>query len=299
MPGEWGQIAQLMAALEDYTPGQARYYSSKDLDGIITCSDAVDYLKSLSSNSIDLIFTDDPYGIKPTALSYSRAEGFHEHVNVEWDNGFPAHLTIPWVLEAARTLRPGGMLVNSGIPEWGTIFKEVVRMAGLTFKGTIAWLKPGGIQMRKVNYKSSFEVIWWASKGPVSDSFSFQEQMEMRNWVMETVCPKCKVSHPVVLSNTYVRAGWMEEVPEWPPFMFGVNDKGTRVNKTQKPEWLARKLLTIHSRKGDLVVDPFCGSGTYLAVAHQMGRRVAGCDIREDQVNSTRDRIESQTLSLV
>lgn len=296
MPSEWDRIVELMATLKFYGPMQDKDMAPGQ-DVIV--SDSVFFLRSLPDNSVDLVFTDEPYGIKPTGLSHSKNKGFFEHVNVKWDNGLPAHLATPWVVEAARVLKEGGMLVNSGFPEWGTTFKEVARLAGLTFKGTIAWLKPGGVQMRKVNYKSAFEVIWWASKGPVGDSFSFQEQMEMRNWTMETVCPKCKVSHPVVLSNTYVEAGWMEEVPEWPPFLFGVNDRGKRVNKTQKPEWLARKLLTIHSNKGDLVLDPFCGSGTYLAVAHQMGRRVAGCDIRENQVTSTRDRIASQTLSLI
>lgn len=297
MPSEWDRIVELMAALKEYAPKQSHFFHQKDIGTVFNC-DALHLLKGLASDSVDLVFTDEPYGIKSTALSANN-KGFYEHVNVKWDDGLPAHLTTPWVLEAARVLKSGGMLVNSGFPEWGTTFKEVVRMADLTFKGTIAWLKPGGIQMRRVNYKSAFEVIWWASKGPVGESFSFQEQMEMRNWMMETICPKCRISHPVVLSKTYVEAGWMKEVPEWPPFMFGVNDRRARVNKTQKPEWLARKLLTVHSNKGNLVVDPFCGSGTYLAEAHQMGRKIAGCDTREDQVESTRDRIRSKTLSLI
>lgn len=299
MISEWSIICDFMETLIMYEPKQERYHSIDDLDGVVACDDAVQWLKCMRDNSVNLVFTDEPYGIKPTALSHSAGKGFFEHANVKWDNGLPAHLTTPWVLEAARVLKKGGMIVNSGFPEWGTTFKEVCRLADLTFKGTIAWLKPGGVQMRRVNYKSAFEVIWWASKGPVGSSFAFQEQMEMRNWAMETVCPKCKVSHPVVLSNRYVKARWMEEVPEWPPFLFGVNDRGKRANKTQKPEWLARKLLTIHSKKGDLVVDPFCGSGTYLAVAKQMGRRVTGCDIRADQVEATRSRLENQTISLI
>lgn len=296
----WDQIVALMDALKQYKPKREHFYAaSTNPANLIMQCDALEFLKGFAENQVDLIFTDEPYGIKPTGLSHSRKDGFYEHANVKWDTGLPAHLTMPWVLEAARVLKEGGMLVNSGFPEWGTTFKEVCRLAGLTFKGTIAWLKPGGVQMRKVNYKSAFEVIWWASKGPVGDSFNFQEQMEMRNWAMETVCPKCAISHPVVLSKVYTIADWMKEVPEWPPFFYGVNDKGKRTNKTQKPEWLARKLLAIHSNKGDLVLDPYCGSGTYMAIAHQMGRRIAGCDIREDQVESTRDRIAAQTLSLI
>jgi len=152
--------------------------------------------------------------------------------------------------------------------------------------------------MRKVNYKSSFECFWWASKGSVKGTFNFQEQMEMRNWQMETICPRCKVYHPVIISSKYPSAEWAKDI-EWPPFMFGVNDRGKRVNETQKPEWIARKFLTVHSSKGDLVVDPFCGSGTYLAVARSMGREVKGCDIRDDQVEFAKKRVQSMSISLL
>lgn len=295
MQSEWDAIVERMDILKEYKPG----FSGSE-DEPVRVDDAINFLRTLQDESVDLVFTDEPYGIKKTALSFSGSTGkFYEHVAVGWDDGFPAHLSIPWVQESARVLKPGGMLVNSGFPEWSTTFKEVVRLSGLFFKGTIAWLKPNsGTQVRKVNYKSSFETFWWASKGKVSETLNFQEQMEMRNWVFETVCPKCKIYHPVISSNQYHSAEWMKRI-EWPEFMFGVIDRGHRVNKTQKPEWLATKMLTIHSSRGDLVVDPFCGSGTYLAVAHRMGRKVSGCDIREDQVETTRKRIKSMTVSLL
>lgn len=297
MQSEWDEINDRMVALKMYGPMQ-------DVEAVpgqdVRVADAVKFLRSLPDESVDLVFTDEPYGIKKTALSFSGSSGsFYEHVAIDWDDDFPAHLSTPWVLEAGRVLKPGGMLVNSGFPEWSTTFREVVRMSGLVFKGTIAWLKPNsGTQVRKVNYKSAFETFWWASKGKVSDTLNFQEQMEMRNYVVETVCPKCRIYHPVIVSNQYACAEWMKDI-EWPEFMFGSRDGGVRANKTQKPEWLATKMITIHSSKGDLVVDPFCGSGTYLAVAHSMGREVAGCDTREDQVDYTKKRIRSKTVSLI
>lgn len=297
MQSEWNQIKRFMRAIQSYRPKCNNQLPPEQVGHSVVISDCVLYLKSIDDESVDLIFTDEPYGAKPTALSHSDIRGFYEHINVDWSDDFPSHLAMPWVPEAARVLKPGGMLINSGFPEWGTTFKEVVRLSGLDFRGTIPWLKPGGVQMRRVNYKSSFEVIWWASKGSVKDTFNFQEQMEMRNWQMETICPKCKIYHPVLLSNEYSCPEWAKDI-EWPEFMFGVNDRGERVNETQKPEWLAQKLLTIHSSKGDLVLDPFCGSGTYLAVAHQMGRKVGGCDIRESQVIATRSRIEKSPRSL-
>jgi DNA modification methylase len=221
--------------------------------------DACRFLSRFPDESVDLIFTDEPFGCAHTKIEVKGRKSPLLDTMFDWDEDMPLSLLIPWVYEAYRVLKPGGALLNCGFPEWATGYRDVCRDAGFYWKATVAQIisnpRP---QARKANFRSSHYNLWWASKGKPK-TFNFQEQQEMRNWQGETICPSCQLSVPMVFSNQY----------DWPEWIFSARELGTiwtdigplggaqSNHPTKKPEWLAYKYINIFTEEGDVVVDPF------------------------------------------
>ena len=236
---------------------------------IIECSDFRDYLQSLDKNSVDLVLTDPPYTI-------SRKTGFASVKNgvrrfaVSMDFGKWDHEQIDlkaFAEEICRVLRPGGTAIV-----WYDVWKishlyDALTDAGFKMLRLIVWKKtnPVPLNSRRTYLSGSREMAVVGVKGgnptfhSVYDSGDYEDLED--------------------LIGDYERP-----IPR---------HSGKRIHPTQKPLDLFREIIRKHTNSGDLVVDPFLGSGTTAVAALQENRKFKGCDIDEDYVQAAIQRVEA------
>lgn len=280
----------------------------EDMVGKVHDCDSCDYLSQFPDESVDMVFTDEPYGQPGHTFYYNGANRKPAKKpivrNFGWDYDVPAHLSIPWVYEVARILKPGGALLNCGLMSWSTSFEDVVHDAGLTFRAHIVYLKTNPMrQIHPGSWRSGHEMIWIVSKGTLADRMRGKIRQEQRiNYHIETVCPECGCVHNHIdksnyklLYRDYSELGGLEELPtHLSPF----RDGHSRVHDTQKPSWMSKYYTDLLTKEGDLVVDPFAGSGELLLAAAASGRRWGANDKSLENVEIIKLRLNSTERSL-
>ncbi|MBL9180308.1 MAG: site-specific DNA-methyltransferase [Verrucomicrobiaceae bacterium] len=247
---------------------QLHYESS---GGRLFFGDAIAWLKSLEPSSVDLVFADPPYNIK----------------KAEWDDFGTMHAYVSWsrewITEAARVLKPTGTLYVCGFSE---ILADVKVAVAHLFSGCrwLVWHYKNKANLGK-DWGRSHESILHFRK-----SRQFTANMDDVRIPYGAHTLKYP-EHPQAESSQYGKGQSSKERDDWTPHPGGAKPKDvieipTTCNgmgektphPTQKPEELLRKLVLASSNPGDLVLDPFSGSGTTLVVADQLGRKWLGCD---------------------
>lgn len=238
--------------------------------------DAVEFLRKLPDNSVDLILSDPPYNIdfsKYDNLTDSTGRKYHNVNNLKWDLKENIDLKVMGELlfkEFDRVVKESGSVIIFGPQEWAYYYYEPAKKNSFDLKCQIVWEKSNPIpQHRKKNYRSAHEnIVWFAryNEKKVPFTFNFINQQEMKNIF----------SFPIL--------GGVERLRD--------DDSNQSLHPTQKPLELIRKLVQIHSNKGDLVVDMFMGSGTTALACRQLKRDFMGCDIDQKYVDMANNRVE-------
>ncbi len=267
----------VLQALRDQFSGWHAKNATEDLlapDNEVFDIDCLALLRRFPDESVDMLFTDEPYGITSSVISFIQRKAMV--TEFDFDGDLPAHLTIPWVYEAERVLKPGGALVNCGIAGWSSTYEDVIADAGLDFRANIVWLKTNPpTRVRHGGWRSGHEMIWVASKGSLNKRMKKVYQQELLNWHIETRCPNCNLHFPATYSKQY---GISNE--DWIAHLAPYKSHHRRVgHPTEKPDWIATKYIDLLTQEGDLVVDPFMGSGWSVVNAAKMKRRYVGTDI--------------------
>jgi site-specific DNA-methyltransferase (adenine-specific) len=248
---------------------QLRYEAT---NGKLFNGDAIEWLRSLETESVDLVFADPPYNIRKADWD----DFGSMHAYVEWSK--------QWIGETARVLKPTGTLFVCGFSE---ILADLKVAAAPMFSGCrwLIWHYKNKANLGK-DWGRSHESILHFRK---SRAFTFNiDDVRIPYGAHTLKYPE----HPQAETSQYGKGRVSSsDRPDWTPNSLGAKPKDvielpTTCNgmgektphPTQKPEELLRKLVLASSRSGDLVVDPFCGSGTTLVVAEQLGRRWLGCD---------------------
>ena len=223
-------------------------------------------LKYLPDKFVDLLIVDPPYNLDKTFKSSSfKEKSIHDYA--DWIESF--------IIELKRTLKPNASIYFCG--DWHTsISIPLVLEKHFIIRNRITWEREKGRGALK-NWKNSSEDIWFCT---VSDEFTFNT---------DAVKLKRKVLAPYRDSNgkpkdwrsnrngdfrlTYPSNIWNDlSVPFW---SMAENTE----HPTQKPEKLLAKLILASSNKGNVVLDPFLGSGTTSVVAKKLGRKYVGIEI--------------------
>ena len=225
--------------------------------------DSLQLLREIPPESIDLIITDPPFGIRFRAQreNYNRTgarvlEGYQEI-----DAGHYREFSGQWIQKATDTLTStGSMYVVSG---WNGL-KEVLAAldnAGLTTVNHLIWKYQFGVFTRR-KYVTSHYHILFAVKDPRRYTFN-------------------KIHH-------YPEDVWEIKREYW---------TGKIKTPTKLPEELVERILLYSSNPGDIVLDPFLGSGTVAAVSKRLGRRFLGFEIVSDYHAFARRRISGTIAS--
>lgn len=237
--------------------------------GQLWVGDSATWLASLPAGSVDLVFADPPYNLARAAWDdFADLETY-----LAW--------SMRWIEAAERVLTPAGSLYLCGYSE---ILAELKPPAARLFAGCrwLVWHYRNKANLGR-DWGRSHESILHLRK---SSAFRLDVDAVRVPYGGHTLKYP---SHPQAASSQYgggvARAGWVpnprgakpRDVIELPTTCNGMGEKTP--HPTQKPESLVRRLVLAASRAGDLVVDPFSGSGTTAVVAEQLGRRWAGCDL--------------------
>lgn len=238
--------------------------------------DALEVMKSLPEASLDLIFADPPYNMQiPGNLwrpDFSRVEG----VDDEWDKfeNFQAYdrFTESWIRAARRLLKPTGALWAIGT--YHNIYRvgRILQDEGFWIINEIVWEKTNPMpNFMGVRFTNAHETLIWAKKDRdakytinyhAMKPFNGDKQMRS-TWRL----PICKGGERVRLN-------------------------GARVHSTQKPLALLYRVILASTNPGDVVLDPFFGTGTTGAAAKILHRNWIGIEKNPHYIPIARDRIE-------
>ena len=232
-------------------------------------ADLVDVLPLLPDAFADLIIIDPPYnltkdfnGQKFSARSYDRYVGYLES----------------WLPQVIKKLKPTGSLYLCG--DWKcTAALHQVLSECLYILNRITWQREKG-RGATMNWKNNMEDIWFSVKDPNHYYFNV-EAVKMRRQVLAPYRTKGKPKDWEETANgnfrmTYPSNFWDDiSIPFW-------SMPENTDHPTQKPEKLIAKLILASSKEGDIVFDPFLGSGTTSVVAKKLGRHYVGVEINEE-----------------
>lgn len=238
------------------------------LDAIIN-ADMNEALRCLPNEMADLIILDPPYNLTRkfggTTFAARREQDYEAYLR-------------SWMHEVCMKLKPTGSLYLCG--DWhNTAVLQRVLSDELTIMNRITWEREKG-RGAKTNWKNSMEDIWFAVRNANDYYFNVEAVMMKRRVIApykengvpkdweETPEGKFRMTHP---SNIWTDIS----VPFW-------SMPENTDHPTQKPEKLIAKLILASSREGDVVFDPFIGSGTSCVVAKKLGRHYCGIELNEE-----------------
>lgn len=241
--------------------------------------DVREVLPSMPSESIDFVFADPPYFLSNDGFTVKSGRAVSVNKG-DWDrsSGFDEDLEFHrgWIRECLRLLKPNGTIAISGtyhnIYQCGFLLQE----SGCRIINDIVWFKPNGAPaLAGRNFTASHETVLWASKGKnVKHTFNYEVT---KNWPSE--------SDVIKRPGKQMRSVW--SIPTTPK-----REKTYGSHPTQKPLELLNRLIASCTLLGDVVLDPFCGSGTTGVAAVSLGRRFIGVDLDLQNLDLTRQRIE-------
>ena len=230
--------------------------------GQILAGDCVEAMRRLPAASVDLVFADPPYNLQ-LGGELNRPDGSHvDAVTDHWDrfDSFAAYdaFTRAWLAEAKRVLKPDGALWVIG--SYHNIFRvgAILQDLGFWILNDVVWRKSNPMpNFKGTRFTNAHETLIWASTGEKAKyHFNYRamktlnDELQMRSdWVL-----------PICNGAERLKEG------------------GHKVHPTQKPESLLYRVLLATTEQGDVVLDPFFGTGTTGAVAKRLGRRWIGCE---------------------
>ena len=246
--------------------------------GQILTGDCVEAMRRLPTASVDLVFADPPYNLQ-LGGDLSRPDGSHvDAVTDHWDqfDSFAIYdaFTRAWLTEAKRVLKPDGALWVIG--SYHNIFRvgAILQDLGFWILNDVVWRKSNPMpNFKGTRFTNAHETLIWASQGEKAKyHFNYRamktlnDELQMRSdWVL-----------PICNGAERLKEG------------------GHKVHPTQKPESLLYRVLLSTTEKGDVVLDPFFGTGTTGAVAKRLGREWIGCEREGVYREAALKRIEKE-----
>ncbi|QAY78417.1 site-specific DNA-methyltransferase [Sphingosinicella sp. BN140058] len=250
--------------------------------GQILEEDCIAAMAKLPAASVDMIFADPPYNLQLGGDLFRPEGGRVDAVDDEWDKfeTFGAYdaFTRGWLKEARRILKPNGTLWVIG--SYHNIFRvgAALQDAGYWILNDIVWRKANPMpNFRGTRFTNAHETLIWASHSEDSRyTFNYRAMKALND-------------------ELQMRSDWLLPICSGGERVKG--EGGHKAHPTQKPESLLYRVLLACTNKGDVVLDPFFGTGTTGAVARRLGRNWIGIEREKRYVKVARERIDS-TLEL-
>src|SRR5664279_21213 len=233
-------------------PGRApREVSETPSQHRILVGDCVAEMAKLPAGSVDLVFADPPYNLQ-LASDLKRPDDSHvDAVTDDWDkfDSFASYdaFTKGWLTACRRVLKPAGTIWVIG--SYHNIFRvgAIMQDLGFWILNDVIWHKTNPMpNFRGRRFTNAHETLIWASKSQTSKYTFHYEAMKVFN------------------DDVQMRSDWTLALCTGGERL--KNEEGNKLHPTQKPEALLQRVLLSSTNAGDVVLDPFFGTGTTGAV---------------------------------
>ncbi|MBB4003000.1 MAG: site-specific DNA-methyltransferase [Aurantimonas endophytica] len=234
-------------------------------------------MEALPENSVDVIFADPPYNLQLAGDLMRPDQSKVDAVDDAWDQfeSFQAYdaFTRAWLLAARRVLKPNGTIWVIG--SYHNIFRVGAAMQDLGFwiLNDVVWRKTNPMpNFRGRRFQNAHETMIWASRDQNAKAYTFNyDSMKAAN------------------DDIQMRSDWLFPICSGGERLKDAD--GRKAHPTQKPEALLARVLLSSTKPGDVVLDPFFGTGTTGAVAKRLGRHYVGIEREDEYIAAAEARI--------
>jgi modification methylase len=243
----------------------------------IILGDCLDELRKLPDRSCDLVFADPPYNLQLGGDLLRPDNSKVDAVDDDWDHfeSFAAYdtFTKAWLGECRRILKDDGALWVIG--SYHNIFRVGATLQDLGFwiLNDIVWRKSNPMpNFKGTRFTNAHETMIWATKSRGGKRYTFNyDAMKMANDELQM---RSDWSLPLCTGEERLK-----------------DEAGVKAHPTQKPEALLHRVILASTRPGDVILDPFFGTGTTGAAAKRLGRHYIGIEREEAYAKLAKDRI--------
>jgi modification methylase len=246
---------------------------------VILIGDCIAEMQKLPAASVDLVFADPPYNLQLEGALSRPDQSVVDAVDADWDKftDFAEYdaFTKAWLAGARRAMKPNATIVVIG--SYHNIFRvgAILQDLGFWILNDIVWRKANPMpNFRGRRFTNAHETMIWAARSSDAKAYTFNYE------IMKAGNDDCQA-----------RSDWFL------PLCTGAerlrDGEGRKMHPTQKPEALLSRVLVAASNSGDLVLDPFFGSGTTGAVARRLRRSFIGIERDPAYAAAARARIDS------
>ncbi|CUS96103.1 site-specific DNA-methyltransferase (adenine-specific) [Candidatus Kryptobacter tengchongensis] len=236
-------------------------------------ADAIEFLKKIPSNSVDMCFADPPFNLGKKYNSYFDKKKEKEYI--EWAR--------KWLYELVRITKPTGSIFVHNIPKWLTHFANILNEFAI-FRHWISW-DAMGAPLGKTLLPNHYGILYYVK----SNNFKFYDIR-----VSHSRCRNCGI-----ILKDY--GGKKHLIHPFGPLASDVwtdihrirHKKRRDEHPCQLPEHLVERLILMTTDEGDIILDPFIGTGTTAVAAKKLGRHFIGIDIDPYYVKLSENKLQN------
>ena len=259
-----------------------RGVSGSTPDYRVLSGDCVAAMETLPAECVDLVFADPPYNLQLQSDLKRPDDSRVDAVDDDWDKfeSFKAYdtFTRDWLAACRRVMKPAATIWVIG--SYHNIFRvgAIMQDLGFWILNDVIWHKTNPMpNFRGRRFTNAHETMIWAAREPNAKGYTFNYEI-------------LKAGN----EDVQVRSDWTIPLCTGEERLKGKD--GKKLHPTQKPEALLSRVLLSSSRLDDLVLDPFCGTGTTGAVAKRLSRKFIGCERDPAYAKAAEKRIAATEL---
>lgn len=239
----------------------------------------IEILKQFPDKSVDLIFADPPYNMQLKNDLYRPNNTKVNGVNDEWDkfSSFDDYdsFCISWLRECKRILKDTGSIWVIG--SYHNIYRvgNIMLNLGYWILNDVTWYKTNPMpNFLGTRFTNATETLLWCSKGENYKKYTFNHKLMKKYNNDKQMTSVWQIG--LCIGNERIKGS-----------------DGKKAHSTQKPEELLKRVILSTTNKGDIVLDPFFGTGTTGAVAKKLGRNFIGIEQEQKYINVAQKRIDN------
>ena len=238
--------------------------------------DCIEVMQQIPSDSVDVTFADPPFNLKKKYGTYKDEKGTDDYLN--WCK--------QWILEMVRITKPSGSIFLHNIPKWLTYYSGFLNEVA-DFRHWIAWDAPTA-PMGKTLQPSHYGILFYAKNQRENKFYEIRyphKRCRKCGYLLKDYGGKKKILHP-----------FGPLVPDvWSDIHRIRHNKHRDPHPCQLPVHLLERLLLMSTDEGDVILDPFMGTGTTAVAAARLGRNVIGIDLDPQYVEITQRKLAQES----